>query len=66
MDYAPGSVTTVNDDLTISWTWAFTGATGSKNNQSDAKDTFLGDRAVVEANAATISVAVTVTITQID
>lgn len=66
MDYAPGSVATVNDDLTISWAWDFTGATGSENNQSDAKDTFLGTRAVVEANAATISVAVTVTITQID
>lgn len=58
---------TVEDDLTVSWNWAFENATGSKNNQSNEKDTFLGDRAAqLEANAATISVSVKVTVEQVD
>ena len=60
-------LSTVNDDLTISWSWAFVDATGSANNQTDAKDTFLGDRAAAdEANAGTISVSITCTVTQVD
>ena len=61
------NLNTVNDDLTVAWAWAFTGATGSKNNQDDEKDTFLGDRAAADvANAGTISVAATCTVTQVD
>ena len=67
-DYTPGTdLTAVVDDAPISWAWAFTGATGSKNNQSDAKDTFLGDRAAGDVgNAGTIDISVTITIEQID
>lgn len=42
----------------ISWKWAFEG-------NDDAKDTYLGDQAA-EGNAATISLDVTATVTQID
>lgn len=42
----------------ISWAWAFTG-------NDDVKDTYLGDRAAA-GNAATISLEVTATVTQID
>lgn len=67
-DYAPGTdLSAVQDDLPISWAWAISGATGSQNNQTDAKDTFLGDRAAGDVgNAGTIEISVTVTITQID
>ena len=59
--------TAVEDDLTVSWNWAFENATGSENDQDNEKDTFLGDRAAqLEANAATISVSVKVTVTQVD
>ena len=46
------------DAPAISWAWAFTG-------NDDVKDTYLGDQAAA-SNAATISLAVTVTVTQID
>jgi len=67
-DYAPGtSLAAVNDDLTISWKWLYENQTGSENNQTDAKDTFLGDRAAGDVgNAGTISIQVTITITQIN
>ncbi len=55
------------DCFSISWAWAFEGATGSANNQSDEKDTFLGDRAAADiGNAGTISIAITAAVTQID
>ena len=61
------NLNTVNDDLTVAWAWAFTGATGSQNNQDDEKDTFLGDRAADDvANAGTNYVAATCTVTQVD
>ena len=46
------------DALAISWKWAFEG-------NDDVKDTYLGDQAA-SGNAATISLDVTVTVTQID
>ena len=56
MDYEPNTdLSTINDDLTVSWAWDFTG-----NN--DVKDTVLGDA----DTAATIDLDVVVTITQID
>ena len=59
-DYAANTnLSTIGGDApVISWAWAFTG-----NN--DAKDTYLGNQAA-ESNAATISLSVTVTVTQID
>lgn len=59
--------TAVEDDLTVSWSWAIADATGTENTQTNEKDTFLGDRvAQLEANAATISVSVKVTVEQVD
>ena len=58
-------LSTINDDLSISWAWAFTGGTGSHNVQTDVKDTFLGDEAA-DGNAATISISVTCTVEQVD
>lgn len=46
------------DAPTISWAWTFEG-------NDDVKDTYLGDQAAA-GNAATISLSVTVTVTQID
>lgn len=46
------------DAPAISWKWAFTG-------NDDVKDTYLGDQAA-DSNAATISLSVTATVTQID
>lgn len=46
------------DAPVISWKWAFTG-------NDDVKDTYLGDQAA-DGNAATISLSVTATVTQID
>ena len=59
-DYAPNTdLSTIGGDApSISWKWAFEG-------NDDAKDTYLGDQADA-GNAATISLEVTVTVTQID
>ena len=59
-DYAAGTdLSTIDTDAPeISWAWAFEG-------NDDAKDTYLGDQAA-EGNAATISLDVTATVTQID
>ena len=51
-------------NLDLAWAWAFENATGSKQNQTDAKDTKLGDRAVAED--LTIFIGVSITVTQID
>ncbi|MGN0493636.1 MAG: hypothetical protein ACI4F7_08320 [Acutalibacteraceae bacterium] len=53
------------DAPNISWTWDFTGATGTVRNQEDVNDTYLGDQAAA-ANAATIDITVSCTVTQID
>lgn len=59
-DYeANTDLSTIGGDApAISWEWAFTG-------NDDVKDTYLGNQAAL-SNAATISLSVTVTVTQID
>lgn len=59
-DYeANRDLSTINGDApAISWKWAFEG-------NDDTKDTYLGNQAAA-GNAATISLDVTVTVTQID
>ena len=47
----------VEDDLTVTWSWAFTG--------DDAKDTALGNQAA-DGTAAAIALTVNVTITQVN
>lgn len=61
-EYAAGTDLSANgaDALKISWAWPF--STGDDN---DVKDTALGNQAVV-GNAATVTVDVTATVTQID
>lgn len=49
----------------VSWAWAFEGTTGEKYQQTDVKDTYLGDQAANGA-AATVSLTVVTTVTQID
>lgn len=49
-------LSTVNDDLGVSWSWAFEG-------NDDSKDTSLGDEAANE-NAATITLTVKTIVTQ--
>ena len=49
-----------DDSLAVTWEWPFT--TGEAN---DSKDTALGNQAVVN-NAATVTIAVKTTVTQID
>jgi len=48
------------DSLSVHWEWPF-----STSNDNDVKDTYLGDQAV-NGTAATVTVAVTTTVTQID
>lgn len=60
-DYAANTtdLSTIGADAPkISWKWAFTG-------NDDVKDTYLGDQAAA-GNAATISLSVKATVTQID
>lgn len=59
-DYAAGTnLSTIGANAPeISWKWAF-------NGNDDVKDTYLGDQAAA-GNAATISLSVTATVTQID
>ena len=49
--------TVVNDDLVVTWAWAYSG--------NDVNDTALGNAAAA-GNAATISLTVNATITQVD
>ena len=49
-----------NDSLDITWEWPF-----STSAENDVRDTALGNQAVL-GNAATVTVAVTTTVTQID
>lgn len=61
-DYAPGTnLSVVDNDLRISWAWAFEGGVG----QTDIKDTELGDRAA-DGEEIKITLNVTCTVTQID
>ena len=53
--------------MDITWEWAFENKTGSKNNQTDIKDTFLGDWVLRGEDAKpVISMKITCTITQIN
>lgn len=56
----------VNDDVVVSWAWAFEGTDGE---QTDEKDTALGNAAanpVDNSKAATVALTITATATQID
>ena len=66
-DYAPGTDLSgkAAETLTISWEWPFeTGADGDKP-ANNVKDTFLGDEAAA-GRAATVSLTLATTVTQID
>ena len=54
-----------NDSLKVSWKWNFEATNFAKGNQTDEKDTILGN-AAAEGNAATIDLEVVTTVTQID
>lgn len=57
-DYGVGTAISGDSGLAVSWSWAFTGGT----NQTDERDTFLGNN----NTGATITVNVKATVTQID
>lgn len=66
-EYEPGtdlSALNGGSEVAISWEWPFEDTTSS-NGQNDIDDTYLGDQAA-DGNAATISIVVDVTVTQID
>ena len=54
-----------NDSLKVSWRWNFEETHFAKGDQTDVKDTYLGDQAA-KGNAATIDLEVVTTVTQID
>ena len=65
--YAPGTdLSTIYNttNLDLAWAWAFEGATGTEQNQTDDMDTKLGNLAVAED--LTIEIGVEITVTQID
>ena len=67
-DYAPGTnLSGVGaDTLNISWEWPFeTGADDAEKRANNAKDTALGNRAA-DGHAATVSLTLATTVTQID
>ena len=67
-DYAPGTdLSGVGaDTLAISWEWPFeTGTNDTEKLANNAKDTALGNRAAA-GNAATVSLTLATTVTQID
>ena len=66
-DYAPGTDLSgkAADTLAISWEWPFETGTDADKPANNVKDTFLGDEAAA-GNAATISLDLTATVTQID
>lgn len=68
-DYEPNTgLSAINDDLDITWEWVFEeGLHGLVKDQTNEKDTFLGDRAAGDiGNAGTFRIDLTVTVTQID
>lgn len=54
-----------NDSLKVSWRWNFEATQFAKGDQTDEKDTILGN-AAANGNAAEISLQVVTTVTQID
>lgn len=68
VDYKPGTnlATVGADTLTIDWAWAFeTGDDATAKAANNVRDTYLGDQAAA-GKAATVSLEVTTTVTQID
>ena len=51
-------------NLDLAWSWAFEGTAGTKNSQTDVKDTVLGNAAV--SADLTLSIGVNITVTQVD
>ncbi len=60
--FAPNTELNTVTAVAVSWAWAFEGTDGK---QTDIKDTYLGDQAA-EGNAATITIEISTTVTQID
>ena len=66
-DYAPGTDLSEKaaETLTISWEWPFETGTEADKPANNIKDTFLGDEAAA-GRAATVSLTLATTVTQID
>lgn len=66
-DYAPGTDLSgqAADTLTISWEWPFETGTDTEKPANNVKDTYLGDQAAA-GHAATVSLTLATTVTQID
>ena len=66
-DYAPGTDLSgkETDTLTISWEWPFETGTDADKPANNVRDTFLGDEAAA-GRAATVSLTLATTVTQID
>lgn len=67
--YAPGTIlgNEQEHNMDISWRWAFEGAAGMVNTQTDVKDTYLGNWILRgEAHKPVITLEVTCTVTQIN
>ena len=66
-DYAPGTDLSgkAAETLTISWEWPFETGADADKPANNVKDTFLGDEAAA-GRAATVSLTLATTVTQID
>ena len=66
-DYAPGTDLSgkAADTLAISWEWPFETGTDADKPANNVRDTFLGDEAAA-GRAATVSLTLATTVTQID
>ena len=66
-DYAPGTDLSgkAADTLAISWEWPFETGTDADKPANNIRDTFLGDEAAA-GRAATVSLTLATTVTQID
>lgn len=66
-DYAPGTDLSgkAAETLTISWEWPFETGTDTDKPANNVRDTFLGNEAA-EGRAATVSLTLATTVTQID
>ena len=66
-DYAPGTdlFGQAADTLTISWEWPFETGAEAEKPANNAKDTYLGNQAAA-GHAATVSLTLATTVTQID
>lgn len=64
-NYKPNTDLKTAKAPSVSWAWTFVNAGEHRKEQSDVKDTYLGDQAA-NGNAAEISLQVVTTVTQID